>query len=162
MTSLRAIFTIVFLFFVATASAYNYVDCNLVSSDVYNIDTDQLYTHVPFEYERNYYYNFTLSPLQEPVVVGLQLANSRGSTNLTTTLWVNDQLVEQETPEDILSVPIFFLNTACGTQNHIKFITADSFSLYLNGRRVRYESCRYSYELFLYNPPCQTVQNIYF
>lgn len=161
MTSLRFILVTVFLF-LATVSAFNFIDCDLYSSDVYNSNTQQLYTHVPFEYERNFYYNFTLASLQDPVVVGLQLSNSHNSANLTTSLLVNDQLVVQDSSQEVISIPLFFLNTACGTENHIQFTTADNYSQYYNGRRVRYESCRYRYELFLYNPPCQTVENLYF
>jgi hypothetical protein len=165
MTFQRSTFAFVFLFFatiVALTQAFAFIDCDLISSDVYNTNSDLLYSHVPFEYERNFYYNFTFSPIQDPVVVGLQLSHSRGSVNLTTTLLVNDQLVVQDSSQDLISIPIFFLNTACGTENHIKYITSDNYSQYNNGRRVRYESCNYGYELFLYNPPCQTVFNLYY
>lgn len=168
MTSLRSSFAFIFLFFVATVYALNFVDCDLLSTDVFNLDQGQLYVHTPYVYERNYYYNFTYAPLQSPVSLVPELANTRPSTVRDITIWLNDALIFQYSKDTFFTLPDEHVLYQCGETNHFIFETYDRYeqSVFvpsLNRTLIgRSEACRYQYELFLYNPPCQTVENLYF
>jgi hypothetical protein len=157
----------VLLFFVSSVCAFNYIDCDLLTVDVLNPDDGLLYTHVPFDYERNYYYNFTLHPVQSPVLLVPVLADTRHSPTLNFTMWLNDELIVFNSRDQIFLLPDTDVLTECGTTNHFIFETYDyyeewRFVPFLNRTILgRQEYCQYQYELYLYNAPCQTVQSLY-
>jgi len=142
------------------------VDCNLLSAYLFDAEDALLYANVNFNYTTNIYYNFTLNPLDSSITVGLIPSNTTGWTEDSSYLvnvWLNDQPALVNSKEFLFQVNDIL--TVCNSTNHFIFELFDEYALYVNifgySIRARYDSCRFRYELFLYNPPCLTVPLLY-
>lgn len=155
-------FIFVFTFFLSGvySQANPQVDCNIVSVDIFNPVEDQLYVHTPFQIDENYYYNFSIAPIVPDIYIGVTPLNASKSNAMLTSITHNNMLKINKQSGNVFQLSNIL--TTCNTTNHFVFELDDEKSVYVTifgyTVRARYDSCAFTYELFLFNPPCRTLE----
>lgn len=139
--------------------ALNFIDCNLVSSDIKDVPHGRVYTHADFTYSQTQY-NFSSPVLTlSNMSVSIVPVDSKHSPTYALDLKLNDQLVVNAQHALVYSINGF--NVSCDARNHLLYKFHDYYEQYAlvkgESTLVAEEFCSFSYELFIYNPPCPTV-----
>jgi len=156
-------FFFIFAFFALFACthvfALNFIDCNLLTSDIKDVPKGRVYIHADFSYSQTQY-NFSSPQLSLPnMSVSIVPVDSKHSPTYALDLKLNDQLVVNAQHALVYSVDGF--NVSCDARNHLVYKFHDYYEQYAIVRGVNTlvaeEFCSFSYELFIYNPPCPTL-----
>lgn len=154
-----ALFLISFFFMLTYAHALNYVDCNVLVSDIKDVPGGTVYVHADFTYTQLQYDFSTPSLSSSNLTLYVKPQDSKHSPSWQLDVDLNGVRVVNNQHALVFSVDGFDLS--CDARNHLVYTLHDYYVRYaiVAGRNtsVAEEGCSFGYEVFIYNPPCPTL-----
>ncbi len=150
---------IFFGIFFAHVSALNYVDCNVLVSDIKDVPGGTIFVHADFTYTQ-LQYDFSTPTLSSPnLTIYVKPQDSKHSPSWALNVQLNGVPVVNSQHGTVFTVDGFILS--CDARNHLVYTLHDYYVRYalVSGRNttVAEEACSFGYEVFIYNPPCPTL-----
>lgn len=159
MFRLALFFLSVFCLVYTHVYALNYVDCNVLVSDIKDAPGGTVFVHADFKYTQLQYDFSTPSLSSSNLTIYVKPQDSKHSPSWQLDVDLNGVRVVNDQHALVFYVDGFDLS--CDARNHLVYTLHDYYERFalVNGRNtsVAEEACSFGYEVFIYNPPCPTL-----